>query len=150
MDPHTFCHYFMHFEFKLMQLCKMHGIYSLHYVKMCEYFEDVWILWKCENIVNLSEQVSGADGTASVRTTWQFLWIFPKRAGLQSSSAETWTGSHFKTPPSPIGPDKFQFNKQHFIASQTNTYFIGRTMRQAGKQTIFNRAVGSSELGAQN
>ena len=63
-------------------------------VKMCEYCEDVWILWtyqsKCQQ--RMAQRVSGRLDKSSE--------YFQNGPGLQFSSAETWTGSHFKTPPS--------------------------------------------------
>ena len=63
-------------------------------VKLCEYCEDVWILWtyqsKCQQ--RMAQRVSGRLDNSSE--------YFQNGPGLQSSSAETWTGSHFKTPPS--------------------------------------------------
>ena len=123
MDPHTFCHYFMHFKFKLMQLCNVHWIYSLHYVKMCEYCEDVWILWRCVNIVKMCEYCELI--RASVSSEWHRECQADSTSPLNISK----TGRDYnprqlrrrlvpilkRLPLSPLGPDKFQFNKQHFI-----------------------------------
>ena len=144
MDPHTFCHYFMHFKFKLMQLCNVHWIYSLHN------------MWRCVNIVKMCEYCELI--RASVSSEWHRECQADSTSPLNISK----TGRDYNPrqlrrglvpilkhlPLSPLGPDKFQFNKQEFIIRYLHPCFSHQQLfHRADNETSwetnnFNRAMG--------